>query len=356
VTDADAAALPVLCVLLHDPDESVRRRASVGLQRAVAFQPAATVVPTLYILVQDPDPGGRADGVRGLGAVGKRGDVETLPPGRLDALPALVAAARENDVGVRGAAVWALARMGPGEAAQAVPALIRVVREEHGAHGVTSPGGMWPAPRPDVLDPGNTRSDAGEGAVRALGRVGRPAVPALNRMLEEDDALCASSAAALGMMAPGEADSAVPALVRALRGSRPVVGFEYDGANESEWFHPHVNVAHALAWMGRLAVPALTEALADPKVNVRNRVADTLAQMGPAGAAAVPALVRLLRDGKGHVNAHMVRALAAMGPAARAALPALRTALQDGDCATRDMAAGALKEIDPEGTTSAAAK
>ena len=80
-----------------------------------------------------------------------------------------------------------------------------------------------------------------------------------------------------------EARSAVPALVDALKKSRPV----------------RQNAALALGQMGRHArdaVPALCEALGDSDWAVRRQAALALGKIGAEARSAIPALQRLSRD------------------------------------------------------------
>src|SRR5205085_5149301 len=57
------------------------------------------------------------------------------------------------------------------------------------------------------------------------------------------------------------------------------------------------------------AVPALTEALADPSADVRIAAAEALAQLGSAAAGAVPGMAALLKEDQ---PARVVRALKAL--------------------------------------------
>lgn len=90
-----------------------------------------------------------------------------------------------------------------------------------------------------------------ETAADALARIGKPAVPALVRTLDDPDANARVQAAnALARLGPAAAD----------------------------------------------AVPALTEALDDPDPLVRQAAARALGQIGPAAESAIPALVEILRE------------------------------------------------------------
>jgi HEAT repeat protein len=75
-----------------------------------------------------------------------------------------------------------------------------------------------------------------------------------------------------------------------------------------------------------VALPALTELLADDDSQVRWRVAWALGEMGPAAETAIPALMKSLRDKDGLVRCYAASALAKIGPAA---LPILTELLKN---------------------------
>ena len=77
------------------------------------------------------------------------------------------------------------------------------------------------------------------------------------------------------------------------------------------------------------AVPALTESLRDPRVDVRCTMAWALARIGPGAKAAVPALVEAMQDDAPEVIQAATQALQAIDPDALAkALPAARAKMQ----------------------------
>ena len=147
------------------------------------------------------------------------------------------------------------------------------------------------------------------------------------------------TAEALGEIGP-EAASAVPALIEALRDPKA-------GVREK--------TAEALGEIGpeaASAVPALIEALKDREARVRKNAAWTLAfgKIGPEAASAVPALIEALKDREARVRENAAAALAVIGPKAASAVPALIEALKDREARVRKNAAWALAfgKIGPE--------
>ena len=81
--------------------------------------------------------------------------------------------------------------------------------------------------------------------------------------------------------------------------------------------------ADALARIGTQAVPALVDALQDPKPRVRELAALALARMGPEAETSVPELIMALQDSDLEVQRSAARALGQIGPEANQAIPAL---------------------------------
>ena len=137
-------------------------------------------------------------------------------------------------------------------------------------------------------------------AVFALSAVGRPAVPHLVELLDENDWwLRAAAADVLGDLGTTASDT-VPHLTRVLD-------------DEAEW--------------------------------VRRNAVEALGNIGPAAAEAVPALSRRLQDSESWIRHNAALALAKIGPTATEAVPALRKNIDDEDRYARANAAVALERI-----------
>jgi HEAT repeat protein len=153
----------------------------------------------------------------------------------------------------------------------------------------------------------------------------------------------ADAAFALGVLG-GDGRGEVPALGEALKDEDPIV---------------RINAAlslYKLGPMARAALPALIRALADQVDLVRMDAALALSRLGPDARDAVPALIEALQrpENRGYVltfprsiREQMVATLGRIGPDAHEAVPVLTAALADEKVSMRDLAADALRKIDP---------
>ncbi|MHB1561426.1 MAG: HEAT repeat domain-containing protein [Isosphaeraceae bacterium] len=248
-----------------------------------------------------------------------------LGPAAARAVPCLIQVVDEPRTGntkvdkdnerLRSAAIQVLGRIGPA-AAEAVPKLFPGTGDGRIANGQAT-GQDW-------------------AMSRALGRIGRPAIPALIRALQgKDPDLRRFAVGSLGLM-QDEAAEAVPALITAL---------------DDPALEPHV--ADALGLIGPAAAPAV------PALAVKLRQSDygsgdILDALPRIGAAAVPVMVEVFRKEAGDFLrpnediAPDVEGFLRLGPDAREAAPALRPYLTDRRPAIRAAAAVALGAIAPE--------
>ena len=180
-------------------------------------------------------------------------------------------------------AVYALATRGE----EAMPVLLNALRGEAAARLKTNLANEHT--NPSQLD-----------AVFALSAVGRPAVPHMVELLDENDWwLRAAAADVLGDLGTTASDT-VPHLIHALD-------------DEAEW--------------------------------VRRNAIEALGNIGPAAEAAVPALSRRLQDSESWIRHNAALSLAKIGPAAAEAVPDLRKNIDDEDSYARANAAVALERI-----------
>jgi HEAT repeat protein len=159
-----------------------------------------------------------------------------------------------------------------------------------------------------------TPAVAADADVQSL--VGRLQSPRLSERVDAAKALCEAGAAA---------DRAVPALVAALR---------------DEYFDVRENAAEALRRRGTASVPTLLEALKGDHFYLRHYAARTLARLGPEARAAVSALGQSLSDSAIEVREKSAEAIANIGEPAPV-LPQLLKALED-PYGAREHAARAL--------------
>jgi len=244
----------------------------------------------------------------------------------------------------RGFIAWALGRFGP-RAKEAVPALAKTM---HGKDGWARQPAAWAlrkigkdaAPATEALIKalssawgGNARSaGCGYHAAHALARIGESALPAVIKALEtvprkgrSSRSRCAA-AVVLGLMG-SKAKEAVPALIKVLSEDQPLLKTE---------------AALALSKIDPSAegvVPALAQALTDTNYAVRNSVAQALGGCGSAAKDAIPALETALADRKKEVRYSAAEALGRIG---ENSVPVLIQAFENGDAWTRKYAARAL--------------
>lgn len=138
------------------------------------------------------------------------------------------------------------------------------------------------------------------------------------------------SYAALGLKVVGtNASTAVPALLKVMRGGQPQV----------MW-----NAASALGAIGGPAVLGLVSLLEDPNPEVRRGAIYALGESGPAALPAVPALVRQLGDADPTHRASVATTLTRIGPVAG---PSLLKLLAESRGGTRKLALRAVELVRP---------
>ena len=203
--------------------------------------------------------------------------------------------------------------------------------------------------------------DVGYEGVRALAKIGPPAVPALIKALKNGKKkIRAHAAEALGKIGP-KARAAVPALVQELRNQGDGKDTIAINIGENAFFRypgPRSRAATALGQIGpeaKAAVPALAQVLKDDDSSIRTAAARAL---GNIGTAAVPALLKALQNddarvraasvtGLGQISPNAVSALGEIGADAKAAVPALVAAFKDASNELRTTIVAVLKAIGP---------
>jgi HEAT repeat protein len=102
---------------------------------------------------------------------------------------------------------------------------------------------------------------------------------------------------------------------------------------------------------GEECVPTLSAALREDRedTTVLAKVAEALGKLGPPSESAVPELVNLLKHLNRGVRLQAARALGNIGAGAEEALPELRLVADgDGDATVREVAAEAVKKVEPK--------
>lgn len=196
----------------------------------------------------------------------------------------------------------------------------------------------------------------------ALIKAGRPAVPALIRLLKErDDGMRLFAAFTIARMGP-VAEDAAPALIAILKNKPAKQAAAPDdkqkGGSDSGMniFQMHAEsrpiFAFALGAIGpkaKAGVPTLIDASKEP-IPMRLAAIDALGKIGPSAEAAVPQLIRFLSDPDFPVRLRSEAALALIGaPAAKPAVPKLLQLYKAEPIEEwRESAGEALKKIDPQ--------
>jgi len=175
-----------------------------------------------------------------------------------------------------------------------------------------------------------------DAAIKKLGKIGEPAIPALMKALQDKNLLVRRSAAdVLRQIGP----PAIPALVKALKDS---------DANVRSF------AAYVLGKIGaqaQTALPQLFPLLQDSNAKVRSSAASALEGIGAEAKTALPQLVPLLKDSDANVRSSAASALGKIGAEAKTALPQLVPLLKDSDANVRSSAASALGKIGAEAQT-----
>lgn len=215
----------------------------------------------------------------------------------VEAVPALIKALENEDGWVRLAVVRALGNIGP-VAKDAVPPLLNVVREGEAGMMCEASESLGKIGAPAVPALAKALDDerwwVGHWAARALARVGpgaEPAIPSLLKALRGHQFLHEPAGRALGNIGR----KAVPALVEALGGDSPEAVRLY--------------ATGALARIGQEAVPALVAALDHKDRHVRFHAAVALKYIGPRKKATILRLEKLRGDEDPDVRDAATRAL-----------------------------------------------
>ncbi len=263
----------------------------------VSSQDRPAEVGDLIQALGGKSPEERLEAVSALGRLGPRA---------ADAIPSLIGALNDQDIGVRWSATIALARIGP---AAVIPL----------THALA-----------------DTQENIRLGAATAFCQIGpdaKEAVPSLlSAMKDQSGQVREKAAEALGRI--GTADQQIiDSLVQSLSDPDP-----YFNGQASD----------ALSKIGKGAVPVLIQALKDANDNVRWCAAIALSKMGQNAADAIPALIQSLKDKNENVRWSSVIALGTMSKGGEEAVPALLLSLHDEDNDVRWGAYKALERINPE--------
>ena len=254
-----------------------------------------------------------------------------------EAIPALVAALKDDDAKVREAAAQAVGQMGP-EALPALAGMLDHTDKYVRRNAVWAMGKLGPAARVAIRDLCQALKDAdprtASGAAQALGNMGpagAEAVPPLAEAMRGTNiVLCRLAAKALSQIGP----PALSTLIAHLQHSDPFVRGES---------------ALALGWMGeraRAAVPFLAQVVRGPR-GADRRAEKPKSDSVFSGAATPPVVPTPEASGTAEDNCRVyaAQALGRIGPPAAKALPDLQEAARNGGSALRTAAEQAIRMI-----------
>lgn len=320
-----AKAVPQLTRALASPDEDVRWHAARALE---SIGPkAASAAPALIKALKDKSASVRAHAARALGMLGdKQSSI-------IDGLASLIT---DPDAQVRRSAIGAIARLDPGPDV-AIPLMVKVLDDADPAVKLPAlqtlaEGGAYVVPAlVEALDHPQGRY----WATLVLAEVGPPAkdaVPALTKLLADQDPevrmQVAMTLAAIGV----DAASAAPALVTSLGDKVP--GVRYAGA-------------YALGQLRAAeALPDLEKAEAGDDAFLAMVSAWAVAKIKPDDTSAVAKAVELIVGGLKSDNANVrqgaARALLDLNAPRETVGPPLIAALDDPDPEVQENVAQAL--------------
>ena len=185
-----------------------------------------------------------------------------------------------------------------------------------------------------IQDPDVKNRLAALDAIETIGRPAAPAAPALVNAFRDTDRFVRWAAArAMGKVGPVNPPVEVPALARLLNDQD--VDVYRAAAVALERYGP----------LAQEAVPFLIRALKADHWVMRIQAIETLESIGTGAAAAIPTLAESLSDPDIRVRRYAAELLGKFGPTAKEAVPALRQALGDPNVDVRKAASDALLSI-----------
>ena len=173
-------------------------------------------------------------------------------------------------------------------------------------------------------------------AIEKLGKIGKPAIPALIEALQDQNLLVRRSAS---QVLAKIGHPAIPDLAKAL--NNPDAGVRSSAASALGGIGPEA----------KTAVPKLIFLLKDREANVRGSAASALGSIGVEAKTAARPLVPLLKDREASVRSSAAYALDRIGAEAKDAVQDLVPLLKDSDVGVRRDAAYALGRIGAEAKT-----
>jgi HEAT repeat protein len=300
-------------------DGGKKERLAAMLALASLGPQAADAIPELWAAAKDRDRDISDGALAALMKISK------------PVVPLLLKAFLSDDETLSGKACWIFEHLGPAEAAEFMPPLVRHLRErgphqwqviglvghfpEYGSQAIPTLVAILKTPLPPGPEPGGAEMGLRISVGGTLTKIGRPAVNPLVRALPQMDRRGRLFAAcALGEMREGAAE-AVPMLLNMM--CRDPYPYNREGA----WA--------ALADIGEAGVSRLVEALDDKDPAIRRGALFVLGYLGSRARLAVPHLVNRLKSEDPEVRREVAAALSEISLALTAPPPPLWKAPPD---------------------------
>jgi HEAT repeat protein len=286
-SDTDAT-VRALIAKFNDVDANVRRAAAND-----AAKLGASAVPALIDVI-------KAEKRKEV----RRYAIDALADIGTSSVPSLLELLGNPTDDVQLCALQMIAKIGP-DAREAVPSVVRTLRspnERIRQFAMKTLGGIGPGAGPAVpaiLDALAADPSCHENAVIAFGEIGPNAAEAVPMLAEDARRGHERAITALGQIGPAAAP-AVPALIACLKAN------------------PRSSTSRGIPWtvgkIGKAAVPQLVEAYADPDLDVRRIVIESIGSVGSDAKGAMAVLALALHDDYRYVGVHAAKALSRMGP------------------------------------------
>jgi HEAT repeat protein len=337
--------VPVLLAALGDADPSVRSNAAGSLVH-VDRTHIEQALPSLLAGLKHQDADVRRSAASALGDAGSKAE---------RAAPGLIVALKDSDRSVSKEAAIALAWIGPAQSRDAVPRLMKALKDGQDQVGGPSRAttALWKIGRaaPEtipILIAGLKDPKLRVDSAYILGLIGPPARSAIPALVEasahRDTKLRCSAAMALVEIEPTQAQAAVRVLMKEVDNpDRDVRSYAVRGLGE---------IGPRAAEAAPVLIAALAAAQKRQGGSEPLEIGESLGQMGSGAKQFVPRLIAMLKADAPLDRLVPIMALGQMGPVAKDAVPLLKASIEKKD-EVAWLSARSLAQIDPANAESA---
>ncbi len=373
------SALPIVIGLLNDPEEGIKSQAIAVL---IAFGPEAKpAIPALIQKLKDEDITIQQEALEALGGLGKFAS---------SAVPELIPLLKSKNSRTQESALKSIASIGP-DAKQALPALIDLLKQEVTVADSQIPvfdtiaamgseaASAGPVFLPYLLDKKPYIRQKVLAVLAQIRTRDKGVIEQINQLALKDSNMgvrisAVKCLAIIGANSP-EAKETLKAMVQkklneeAVWAAAALVHLRIDTESnrttiENILKNPRTTdrfiflaAMDSVSLMGseaKRSIPALTALLKDkiliskePKVQLRQKAALTLGELGKTAEETIPAIANLLLDPDLNIRRSALQALAKFGPVAIQILPKLQE-LERTEPALLKETRNAIRKIDPK--------